>query len=184
MTRAERRVAIAQDVLQQLKDLSLIPGMRGWLKIKAGRLHPSQKQQLQNVLLAGDPTTPCSACALGACFVAAVRLGNECLVDPRGTYLFEDNLGRVDHSEATNMQTLLRGHFSRRQLMLIEGCFEGGFGYYKDYQMEEVLGAEQMTRWEQWVGRTYNARLPHGLAHHRMELIMQNIVQNKGTFRV
>lgn len=65
---------------------------------------------------------------------------------------------------------MLHRYFTSRQLALIEFTFENGEGYYKDGDVTNVEAAT-----------AFHAKYEDDA--ERMAAIMQNIVDNNGTFR-
>lgn len=101
LTAAQKRVAIARDVLDRITKRTLKPSTGFVLEGEGVRLN-------QKSVLA--PTFKCEACALGAIFVSKVALGNE-----------YDGPSPWDTQIVDKLVPL----FSREQLAEIETAFEG-----------------------------------------------------------
>lgn len=178
LSRPEKRVAIARDVLAQIRLKKLIPTYGYWLT------GPDQddlftekdiknNSELQEVL---GKTKECEGCALGGMFMCAVRAADKLkLGDLDGVKDFlsdqeEDPEAYPNRSaEHTVVQMsdtfrYLEKFFSRSQLEMIEAAFESNGGTFHDAAGREfAIDADEPT--------------------DRMRLIMENIVVNKGTFR-
>lgn len=176
---AQQRVAIARDVLE-------------WLRL--GRIRPEKGTYF--ILLSGEKYIrgatevngyTCRVCALGGIFAAATEVTN---LTPRGVEEDED-----PWDEAA--RKALKPYFSEEQLRLIESAFEaadfsGPLAYGGETRRAIALGQSvdkamptavplvqwnddgtQSTPYQEWL-RERDAR--------RMRLIMQNIIDNDGTF--
>lgn len=206
-TKAERRVIVAKDVLAQLI-VGKIKAKRGEYLVapaaddllakaenvtsdwssneekKEGK--EAGKQQLCDVFKSMDS---CDACALGSVFVSAVifmdKLKVKDFVDGDGG--FGTHLG-----DDSGMRKYLGRVFDLGQLHMIENAFEGstittlykkGHGEdceckrseYGDYTYCDQDDEELEERCNTFCGKTENAR-------KRLEKVMQNVVDNKGTF--
>lgn len=185
---AEKRVAIAQDVLAQLtlKRFNAVAGI--WLADSndgEALLGPDQAKakkadELQDVL-AG--IKECDGCALGGMFMCAVEKADKLKVNQLLDFKGEDDSEESDDEEnvygdgveggeddGESLQVVgedalnyLGKFFSRAQLELIESAFEQGGGAY---------GTE---------GEFFCEGIDD--AGTRLRLIMENIVVNKGTFK-
>lgn len=158
MAKAQKRVAIAKDVLAYLRAGKIktdVPGYLNDVDLRNG-------EQVRDSLQATDQA--CQACAIGACFVAANLRADDLVVHREALLL------------AGGMRDYLARWFSRGQLYLIEAAFE--------------CDAETAT--DRGVGDRLARRAEDfGLAHgnrcknrtRRMRAIMQNIIDNGGTFK-
>jgi hypothetical protein len=171
LTKAQKRVAIAKDVIKQLNAARfnarngyyLIPNPVGTYSsfgtsilenIKAGT-------ELQNILKKNIER--CDCCAKGALFMSAVEKYNQCKV----TKNMKENDGRMfDDSDITKH---LRGIFSQDQLTLIESAFEG---FYLDGEIAN----------NPYDSPTYRFKRNFTQPDDCMRAIMENIIENKGTF--
>src|SRR6185369_2611606 len=131
MTKAEKRIAIAKDVLKQIKLRTYKPKAGTYVEISqeiAKTIPRSADVQLQDML---PKIKDCKVCALGACFMSSVRRFN-------GYSTGAANLGSVELSGYAEPITStshkmgswetreqLRRFFSDKQLNLSECWFEG-----------------------------------------------------------
>lgn len=183
MTKAEKRVAIAKDVLNQIKakKYKAVPGT--WF-------HDSKGQDLDDFMFCASDCNrntvdakkdvvdklvgTCSVCALGSLFVSAIDKFNH-------TKLSVDNYS-MDVDFFTNLEkdNPLLKWFTTRQLLLIESTFENQCGAW--YPID-VLSPKELVHWDNAVVpaiRKYNNKYPNST--DRLKAIMNNIVRNKGTF--
>lgn len=180
---AGKRVAIAQDVIKSLKanKISAVTGtwiglddVSGFCDLKAG----TELQKYFN-----QPKVTCDVCALGACFVSAVKLGNNCKLTKDALDLggFEFYDPKHDGSaDDTGMWKILTRYFPYRQMVLIETAFEEGQGAYgagNGGHGLRLLGAELHDRAVEFGNQYYCD------TERRLGAIMQNIVDNKGSFK-
>lgn len=116
MTAAEKRVAIAKDVLKQLKAKRLHARRRLYLKRPRSLRNelwinsPYRNRPLEDVLA---KIPKCEACAIGSMFVCAVERFNELGTADVGTYI-----------SSWNMRSYLRRFFNGETLGQIEAAFE------------------------------------------------------------
>lgn len=177
-TKQQMRVAIANDVISQIKSKKLIPKPGVWIcDPKMGSLD----QHIENLIdeAMDDPkndtcnftefnardftkkVNKCEVCALGSIFVSAVNL--------------YDDVELKDGEEATSVfETLdlspLSKYFSPTSLAFIECCFEGeDSAHWCDIDGKESA-----------IGIAYHRSFRS--SKERLIAIMKNIVRNKGNF--
>ncbi len=157
MSHAKQRVAIAYDVLAQIKMKKYhaepmtyveVPGASDKIDDSDGAL------DLQKVLLSNSPD--CNVCGLGAAFCSMARLGDE--VD------LADGDGYVIHKT-------LKPIFGMHQIGLIEYAFEG-----HDAADMQLLSENE----EKACGRFFKKRPDDD---KRLAAIFRNIIKNNGTFK-
>ena len=188
-TKAEKRVQIAKDVLEQLKLKRMTAEKGSYISLNEintwnhaiGKKTPSRNFddtlvngniQIQDILL-NAPS--CTVCALGAVFTATVERCDKFKVsDLSDAPLGDDRL----YIDSGDMHKYLSPYFSRSQLTVIEDAFEGDFiqndpqGTY-GYQTTSAL-RKKAVDFNQDVVSNDNLRLTR---------IMKNIVKNNGTFK-
>lgn len=164
---AGKRVAIAKDVIAALQSRQVYARSGVWVDLQKAP-NWDVGVELQPVFQQAN----CDACALGACFVSAVKLGNNCKLTEDAKYDgFQFSTPNGDWgSDTTGMWSVLKRYFTERQLALIEFAFENGEGYYKDHDVANPDAASD-----------FHYKYEDDAA--RMTAIMQNIVDNNGTFR-
>jgi hypothetical protein len=163
-TKAEKRVMIAKDVLAQLKSGRINPESGVFVELGhaiAAKLNQIDEDtrdgiQLQDFLLS---VPVCNTCALGAMFVCTVERANKISLSESG---FTDFGG----AEPEELLEYMGRYFSASQLKLIEVAFEHGTGYFGH-------GPQEAREWSSEYTTDTDA----------MRAIMQNIVDNDGTFK-
>ncbi len=184
MTPAEKRVAIAKDVLKHLEAKKIKPTSGTYvnpdlsnktLKNKfSGRM--IKDVQLQEVY---SNVNSCKVCALGAMFFCAVKVANNLNIqqhwqtsvstkilnrEVENTIYYKD----MGYSQSESVFKYMKRFFTKHQLDLIETAFER---FCLKSNNTNVLKAIEMFK-------------PEVSLHNRMKAIMQNIIKNKGTFVV
>jgi len=166
MSPSEKRVQIARDVLAQLAAKRLIATPGCWLAGKDEDPLFSQEDvkkdpDLQKIL---KSQKECTGCALGGMFMCAVERANELKISDLDR---ESRDMRVLQDES--VFDYMEQFFSREQLNEIEAAFEQGEGFVQDGD-----STEEASTWLEEVDD----------AEERMRLIMENIVVNKGKFKL
>lgn len=172
----KKRVRVAKDVIDQLQAGTLLAGHHGYLNLGDVRNHwppadlPHKFRDLAKGVLymyreRADVNltevfdeVKCTVCGIGACFVAAVRRNDQVTV---GDLVHWGNDGF--------MREYLSAWFSREQLAMIEAAFEKSLNF-------NLSGNRQ--RREQAV--KFGLRFDDPT--ERLIAIMQNIIDNGGTF--
>lgn len=168
--KAKMRVKIAQDVLDSLKLMKPSEDVY----VEAVSIHGKEGQ----ILLAAKTDKKraailqkhCEVCALGACFLSAVKLYNEQLIP---VYAVSASVVMFDGLAANIVKPRLREFFTTTQMDMIESAFEG---YVITYQSSGALYSRCNIAAD-W-GRLYTTD------KGRMRAIMQNIVKNGGEFKL
>jgi hypothetical protein len=153
LTKAEKRVAIAKDVLAQLK-LGTIKSTPGTY---TSITRTDDDGQIQK----------CEACALGALFACATV--REVVEDGRDT---------MENESSWEMREKLAPYFSADQLGAIENAYERGAIVYA----EEIFGLDNQTTAFVESDAVLNFNKGIRNKRERMERIMKNIIRNNGTF--
>jgi hypothetical protein len=170
----EKRVAIARDVLAQIRTKRLVPTEGVWLAASHGNLLTKalakKNPELQEVL---GKVKQCDGCALGGMFMCAVEKADQLKLDKLETVQCYNQQVKRFHEYCELEDTIveedafryLKKFFSVEQLNLIEATFQRNKGACFDeraclFAREETDPAE------------------------RMRLIMENIIKNNGKFRI
>lgn len=179
LSQAEQRVAIAKDVIKQVKSKWLLPTKGDYFEfynlpydLREKKI-PKKLDTLFNTIKKDGGT--CTACGIGACFASLVMLGDKA---EALSYADGDKYDNIDILQDTSisdssMRKLLRKVFEPHQLTLIECAFE---------KSDSMRDHEDRKR---AFDPTYNAAefgRQHINAYGRMIAIMENIIANKGTF--
>ena len=174
---AEKRVLIAQDVLTQLKASRYVAESGVFVEYTFNRKLDRDLSDNESVqqLFAHKEIDKCNVCALGGMFMSCTNLNNNTTLgqlDCEGS-----NLGDVIEDEE-RISNGLDKFFTTNQLVLIEIYFERGEGYF-------IEGCNAVN------SRFYKSiDFDHVNAFYdkyeddakRLGAIMQNIIDNKGTF--
>lgn len=153
MTPAEKRVALAQDVIMQLNAELIIAEQGTYLS-----LHE-------------ENSLKCDACALGSLFICSVTKPELAL----------DIDVVVDMSDRESMQDHLGGIFDPAQLDMIETAFEMD-SYMKYPKGLDVDDESAVTAFNDLINKTIEFGRKHDDDKARLIAIMENVVANKGTF--
>ena len=162
----KKRVAVAQDVLLQLKIGKFKAGDGyGTAKMRGRKLDhydPLDIGDLQTNLIAG---MECVGCAKGACLISRARLGDKVTMENIDS--IEDNAHKVSYEI-----------FGERCADLIEALYEG-WRHPEDW-------SSGLSGHEERAFDDYKRLLPvrGGKPRERMEAIYQNIVDNKGKLKL
>ena len=175
LTKAEKRVFIAKDVIKQIGKKKIIAkNTNGYYSTTefqeafdklAGKEILTTKVELQTVF---KNTKQCTVCAQGALLLSDILQRNRCKIS------YED-FDKIDEREF--IKSRLRSYWSQLQLELIETAFEESIMRYmipglniKLYDEAAYFGIKTNT------SGNYNA-------DKRLVAIMKNIIKNKGTFK-
>lgn len=165
MTPAERRVAVARDVLKQLNKKKIVASNQGDYVHVNGRVPTSVVDDTNTLVTEVFAGTTCKCCARGAMFVSACSLFNA----PKLSELRLDE--KIKDLNGRDLRLQENQLFTRRQIDMIETAFEG----WPIYNSAEKLPADFRNAAEQF----YRA---NPSATKRMRMIMLSIIRNKGEF--
>jgi len=186
------RVAIAKDVISQLNSKKLIPERLTWVEdSKMGSIEDFIESKVNKI----DQDKlddfgidlreyvcnikKCEVCALGAIFISAVSLYNDMTIYP-GYYRSTRNKNpynwKPDSAKCYNWKIFedlntspLIKYFTKSQMELIESAYEGYEGTH-----------EVSTSKEKVICKAFYFKYPSN--KNRMIAIMENIIDNNGTF--
>lgn len=169
---SEQRIAIIKDVLKLIPKIHVQKGQYCKLPLKhvaepcflpeEGCIIIGKSLQKQ---LNGNTLKYCQACALGSMFLSYVRVYNK-VKTPNQEWL------DIDYR---NIPSPLRKIFSRNQLAIIEGVFEGDLIGNK-YTKNDVIKIRNLCRC------CYND-FGSNNASNRLIKICKNMIRNKGIFK-
>lgn len=198
LSNAQKRVAIAKDVLRQIQNEKFIPQAGKFVSVPDYDdffVFQNKNASLQKML---PQLGPCEVCALGGLFLSCTNLNNKARVSAimenvRPSQNF-DNTG-----EAYQMNDMflngkkfsndLNRFFSNYQLMLIEIAFERGFGAVGRVNFScntyvNYLGQIKSITPEIKAAAEFSEKTDTDQSsEYRMITIMKNIIRNKGRFR-
>ena len=165
--KAQKRVMIAQDVLAQLKAKRYVAESGCWVQANynsTATLADAKHTDSVKELFAEKKIESCNVCALGGLFMSCTNFNNNTLLEDLDDV--SEDLGNLINEEE-KLSNKLNKIFSTPQLKLIETYFEANGGYFRDYDEDNRIEA------------FYNK---HPSDKKRLQLIMENIVENEGTF--
>jgi len=165
MSRAEKRVAVARDVILAIRAEQIVPATMVYLDAEKMSRTPELPDLQVREALAG---VECTACAIGSVFVACTNRADDLTMREFG-------VASQFHSESRpdQMRKYLSEWFSYKQLALIESAFERS-------AFNAQVGPNPSLR-------AYRAAVNFGdeftNSKDRMIGIMKNIIKNEGTFK-
>lgn len=164
--KAQKRVMIAQDVLAQLITKRYVAESGCWVQANYNTacLENLKDEDSVKELFAEKKIESCNVCALGGLFMSCSNFNNNTLLEELDNA--SEELGNLINEEE-KLSNKLNKIFSTSQLKLIETYFEANGGYFRDYDEDDRIEA------------FYNK---HPSDKKRLQLIMENIVENEGTF--
>jgi hypothetical protein len=172
VTKTEKKIAIAKDVLKHIKHFKKITqGEYGCVSMEEN-LPGDDSAQLHIDKI----TKNCETCALGACFVSYIRLYNKVKIDD--FIIRNDDIAHtIEFDYNDNIFHKLKSIFTQNQLDEIESAFElrdmGDEHHFGDdgYEIDE-------DRFQDAIQFGYQYSTPSD----RLAAIMKNIVKNNGKF--
>lgn len=191
---AEKRIAIANDVLFQIQLGKYQSRYFGFISIRfSNNSHPDPEESLRELLPQAEV---CDVCALGGLFLSCTRLNNKTKVGAiRGSSWVDQSkvkselsMGQIIRAGGS-FSNQLDQFFSRKQLMLIEIAFEEGCGSflinyientYLNERGEEVPITPEIERAVKFSEN--NLCDDSDQRTLRLQKIMENIISNGGTF--
>ena len=165
-TKAQKRVMIAQDVLAQLKAKRYVAESGCWVQPNYNPTNTWADKYTESVqeLFLEKKIESCNVCALGGLFMSCTNFNNNTLLKDLDDVSY--NLGAlVDDKE--KLSNKLNSIFTTNQLKLIESYFEANDGFFQD--------SDEDDRIEAFCDKYTSDK-------KRLQLIMENIVENNGTF--
>lgn len=171
LSKAEKRVAIAKDVLQQIRVGKYIAD--------AGRyIYGVDAPDIEDVYYESDikknfsKIKECKVCAMGACLMSATKFANK--------LKFQDIGSGISDLNNPQVKSLFKSIFSPVQLLLIERSFEGRTG--GSTVGCDVFGLDEFD-FNQQIEKCSDFYHEYPTDEDRLVGIMNNIIENKGTFK-
>lgn len=176
MTKVEKKVAIAKDVLKRLNKLRF-DGV-GYCESKRPMKKLEGKGQLQKHLPIVEKS--CYVCALGATFLSYIRLFNKVRVEDVAETFFsyEGKMGICVPGRL--MEERLETIFPHKTVVLIEAAYEGDT-HIDSYYASDSNGVS-FPKKQAEVDKAVSFGKKHRGKRNRIKAIMKNIVKNKGEF--
>lgn len=165
-TKAEKRVLIAKDVLKNLKAKKLEVATGTYCTFFKGNSQVEFKVGCLQKQLQNKTNIKCECCALGSAFYSYIMKFNNFNVTEDGDEYFNE----------TDMNVLER-IFTPLQLSMIESAFEGCAMVERiNHDFDQAYNHIAILRSIEFGDKYYNDA-------PRLQSIMQNIVDNNGTFK-
>jgi hypothetical protein len=172
---AKKRVLLAKDVLSLLQEGKIIAQQDKYFESKHIDLSTVSSEESFQKLLQEDKE-PCEVCAVGSLLVCAVKRYNKAKIkDIRFTSHRDDDDNSLGSNDALCFMKILERYFSREQIVLIKSAFEKtsrGIDscFHGNLQPDDLLIAQE--------------KYKDMDSEQTMIAIMQNIIDNNGTFVV
>lgn len=184
LSKAEKRVEIAKDVIQQIKAHNIIPSSGQWVKFS-----DKQREQLENNFTPADSLQSliinnqiedsCECCGLGALMLSCTLYQNQVSVKDVveknafdfGYKYYTSDYGTLSVDNSKIKTGGLEKIFSKSQMILIELAFEKGRGFMTPITLIQHSAA------------LFAKNLDLKSDTEILLAIMNNIIKNKGTFR-
>lgn len=178
MTKREKAVAVAKDVLKQLKAKTIQAHQGVYVSI-ALKEPIKVGCDLQTALLKQQF---CSVCAMGAAMVSYAKLFDNVpvLENANGLAAIKSYGGDVLGASRDQAEAVLKRILSEKEIALLEGAFEAG-GWAADGRPMD--NREASADAEGWGAYFYGLSLG-GNSSERLKGLMRNIIRNKGYFVV
>ena len=170
-------IAVAKDILERIENINACPGtyMSGYV---------SRREQNEDLRArVDDVQANCYVCALGACLLSYVRVGQKTVpisdVARRGA-----NMWMMTPGGRENICQQLSDVFCPHQLLMIESAFERRIVAPGDRTDKNLIGAVCFG-----LAHYYDPTIPHEASRetrsrHLLGVIMKNIVEHDGVFDV
>ena len=163
LTKPQQRVAIAEDVIQQVKKKKYTIETGNYVKFNEDNFDFDLDIQ------SNFDKVNCSVCALGACLLSTTKFKNK---------LTFDDVSLIDSYSST--WNLFLNLFTSHQLLLIENAFEGVL-FYSCRVGEDKFTARLTEKEEEKCNLFYDKYFTDDTK--RLIAIMENIIANNGTFK-
>lgn len=172
LSKAQKRVALAQDVVDQVRAKRFVPERGTWCEFDDSELSELPTTSGLQQAFIEKKLEKCEVCALGALMMSTVLFKNKVTVGDMqdSSVLHYDGWSEADEKAVNQLHSI----FPEAQLRLIELAFELGGGYFYWNEPESVL--DEDTRAVKF-GRRYKSE------NTRIVGIMNNIIKNNGTFK-
>jgi hypothetical protein len=164
LSKAEKRVLIAKDVIAMVNAGKRQPITSFYLRIN-NSWDFSNNDSVQKIV----DDISCYCCALGACLLSTIKYVNS----------VEFHELDIINSDSSEIWRLLKSLFTPKQMLLIEYAFESK---ESGDRVGEDSFKQTLTEKEVELSIKFGKR--YFYSKDRLIAIMENIIKNKGTFRV
>lgn len=173
LSKEEKKVLVAKDVLAQIKAGKYIANKGEYVKIYNTPIELSKdiKKNFNKI-------EKCYVCGIGACLMSITRFANKLTFEDVGIR-FNDYCCNEDVGISQNkIKSLLTSVFTEEEIATIESLFEGGNTAYAEHN----LGLNRRTR--EAIKYNYEYTLGDLQPKERLIYIMKNIIANKGKLEI
>lgn len=181
MTREERKVFIAKDVLARLDAKKLVAKHQVWTSFRFD--FDEGDKEIRDVLKEKAEKGPCMACALGAMFLSKVDAVNQLKVLELREHQFAYPSVSIQSSDILKY---LSDAFDHVELREIESAFESGEGNYTSDNAYDFFpgyrDGDKVTTCGCDNCKKLIAEKQCIKAEDRMRILMNNIIDNNGKF--
>jgi hypothetical protein len=169
---AQKRVEIAKDVIKQLNSKKLIAAHMVYVRTEIDNIEGiTPETQLKKIF---DKSEYCRVCGIGSLFVCTVKRANAIVCSDVMGCTCKSCISDMSDVDQETITSYLKKYFSVKQLQYIEIAFES--------RDDVVLSAKDVVNYKE--ARSFFAYESNQFsADYRMRTIMQNIIDNKGTFK-
>lgn len=174
LSKPEKRVAIAKDVLEQLK-LKIYTADSGryvaYLRFIDTENYPGKNEDIKTNF---DKIQHCYVCAMGACLMSATKFANK--------LNFSDIGSTIGDLRNEKVKKLFSSIFDPKQLLMIEIAFEGDTMRENAYRIGyEIFNVDNDNDLRHSCHKFYRRYEEND--EERLIAIMKNIIKNKGEFK-
>ena len=177
-----KRVAVAKDVIAQIELAKYRAKKGSYIRYASFKNDSVFDRTSGNVSRVNeldakssfDNLENCKVCAIGACILSITRFKNKL---KWGELLDHDNFDK----SGTRVMLMLSEIFQPYQLGMLEAAFEGSYNCTTSDRVAKRLGIESLsTEDDEACSRFYDL---YDSSEERLKTIMQNIIDNNGTFK-
>ena len=174
-----QRVHVAKDVIEQLNN-SVYKASKGnyisKVNLNTASFYHTDSETTAvpdiDVKTTIDKLKSCNVCAMGACILSITKFKNK--------LKWRTLLAHKNFTEYSPVIEMLQSLFSPYQLALIEAAFEGRYNDSFTDRVAKTLGVRRLSDEDELKCRKFNYL---NTDFDNLRLIMQNIIDNKGTFK-
>ncbi len=193
-TPQQKRVMIAKDVIATINTKKITIDTGSFISIFVPAFQHAEEEDEEaiklvnipvdakvNDLLSNNKQVSCDCCAVGAAVLSCMRLTDMPVAkgfnEKKLVPALIDNYGTLD-LEGEDAFRILRKFFSKKQVNMIEWCFETSSGWVGNQQYESTSYYDNNEDYQRALafGKKYRS------SEKRLLAIMDNIIANNGTF--
>lgn len=180
-TNAERRVLIAKDVIEQIKNKLIIAEQGEFVQIKYDPINFTRNRGIREAII--EKEAKCTCCALGSLMVSCTLFNNHYTVGDLFSNTDDNHFSQLGDVLFIKKQSLKNGldkYFSKSQLRLIEIAFESGNGYFGNSERRFCpIFKLKFSKQEKLAEEMFSHIIS---PEKKLISVMKNIIKNKGKF--